>query len=112
MGQHLEHAKEAMRRLKVTRWPRGIVMTVWSDVLNDRILLAADGDPVANSGGLVVYWESEVRKLVQGKLAPDLLRILHATKKALPGAHLEVARVVEAEGENTIETNIIGGGES
>lgn len=65
----------------------GVVLTVQSDVLGARVVIAPKlSEP---SGGLVVFTWREAYIMAQARLEPELLRHLYLVKQAFPGAALE-----------------------
>lgn len=82
-------AREALRSIRIDRWAPGTVMVVWSGVLATRMIFAADDAAIENFDSLVVYRQSELRKILRLGLDQGELRFLHYTKVAFPGAVVE-----------------------
>lgn len=63
------------------------IVRVWSDVLSEEILFAADNARVAGTEERVVYRARELAALwgKDGDIMPDTLRLLHETKKVFAG---------------------------
>lgn len=64
----------------------GRQLTIWSDVLNEIVIFAADNADVYNPRGRVVYRAAELAPLPG--IGPDALRLIHEAKKEF-GAPIE-----------------------
>jgi hypothetical protein len=63
----------------------GLVVTVWSEVLGERIILASDNGRVDPGELRPVYRAHELRALLGLKDRPGDLRLIHAVKRTFRG---------------------------
>ena len=77
----------------------GLSLSVHSAVLDETIVLAADNATIPDGGELVVYRACELAEMVG--MPNELLRAVHATKKAMDGELVAEAESRDAPSEDS-----------
>lgn len=86
----LQTARDAWKQIRRDKWPTGYEAVVYSEVLQEEVIWAADDTNVTNSHKKIVYREALVRRIVRANLSPHALRELHGLLKVLPEDHFKV----------------------
>lgn len=89
----LQTARNAWKTINLKKWPTDFEVLVYSEVLGEDVVWAADDTKVRNPHNRVVYRESLVRKIIRSKLAPAAMANLHELLKVFPEDHFQVTEI-------------------
>lgn len=88
MGKFLTEARKINTEEALHDSLSGVSLVVWSEALEEKVVILFDDTGVNLKQGTVVYKEDELRKIVRFNLTKEALRDLHEIKKVFSSAVL------------------------